>query len=174
MALGYRVASRQPVREAIAPARSELMSRVRGKNTKPEIVVRQTAHRLGFRFRLHRRDLPGSPDLVFPSRKKVIFVHGCFWHRHSGCSKASTPKTRTDFWITKFEANVRRDSRSIEALEALGWKVCVIWECETSDYHLLEFKLKAFLGKSSSCRTSSNQKTLGHRNKTLGHRNRGL
>lgn len=106
------------------------MSRVRAKDTTPELRVRKAAHALGLRFRLHRKDLPGSPDLVFPRHRTAIFVHGCFWHRHAGCSKASMPKTRADFWQTKFDANVERDARAIESLERLGWRVAIIWECE--------------------------------------------
>jgi DNA mismatch endonuclease (patch repair protein) len=122
------------------------MAKVRGKDTRPELVVRRLAHALGFRFRLHRRDLPGSPDLVFPRLQKAVFVHGCFWHRHSGCSKASTPKTRVGFWKSKFAANVQRDARATVALEEMGWDVCVVWECETADGKHLARKLKKFLG----------------------------
>lgn len=107
------------------------MSRVRGKNTSPEMRVRRAAHALGLRFRLHRKDLPGKPDLVFPKHRVAMFVHGCFWHRHPGCSKASTPKSRTEFWQDKFDANVARDARVQTELEALGWRVVTIWECET-------------------------------------------
>ena len=135
----------------IDPARSALMARVRDKNTRPELIVRQTAHALGFRFRLHRKDLPGSPDLVFPRHRKAIFVHGCFWHRHPGCPKASMPKTRAEFWKSKFVANVQRDARSIAALKEMGWKVCVLWECEVSDRIMVERKVKAFvIGRRSS------------------------
>lgn len=107
------------------------MSQVRSKNTSPEMRVRQLAHAMGFRFRLHRKNLPGKPDLVFPRYRVAFFVHGCFWHRHSNCAKASTPKSQTDFWTSKFERNVERDRRNEEALNALGWRVLVIWECET-------------------------------------------
>lgn len=113
-----------------ASARSSNMRRVGGKHTAPELKVRQIAHRLGLRFRLHRRDLPGSPDIVFPRSKLVVFVHGCFWHRHEGCSRASTPATRTDFWMTKFAKNVDRDRRQVAENIAMGWRVLVIWECE--------------------------------------------
>ena len=107
------------------------MARVKGKHTKPEIAVRRALHRLGYRFRLHRSDLAGRPDIVLPKYKTAIFVHGCFWHRHPNCSKASMPKTRIDFWRDKFEANVARDRRNAEALEAAGWTVLTVWECET-------------------------------------------
>lgn len=121
------------------------MARVRGKNTTPEMLVRRAAHALGYRFRLHPKQLPGRPDLVFPSRRKAIFVHGCFWHRHLGCRMASMPKTRAEFWSTKFEQNVRRDAAAIEALESTGWKVLVIWECETRDEAGLRRTLDKFL-----------------------------
>ncbi|CAN7659434.1 very short patch repair endonuclease [Bosea sp. LjRoot90] len=113
--------------------RSWLMSRVGGKNTTPEVRVRKAAYALGLRFRLHRKDLPGKPDLVFPKRRIALFVHGCFWHRHPGCRKASNPGTRPDYWGEKFSANTARDGRVAAELEASGWQVVVIWECETKD-----------------------------------------
>lgn len=113
--------------------RSWLMSRVRSKDTSPEMRVRRAAHKLGIRFRLHKNDLPGKPDLVFRKHQTALFVHGCFWHRHEGCSKASTPKTRSEYWTEKFTGNVRRDSEVKMALESLGWKVMIVWECETKD-----------------------------------------
>ncbi len=106
------------------------MSRIRGKDTKPELRVRSQLHRMGYRFRLHRKDLPGRPDIVLPKYDTVIFVHGCFWHRHKGCRFAYTPKTRVEFWETKFEQNVRRDKRNAAALWRGGWRVLKIWECE--------------------------------------------
>lgn len=109
--------------------RSRMMAGIKGRDTKPEMVVRSWLHHAGFRFRLHRRDLPGSPDIVLPRWNAVIFVHGCFWHRHRGCAKAATPKSRTQFWNAKFEANIERDRRSILALRRLGWRVNVVWEC---------------------------------------------
>ena len=127
--------------------RSWLMSRVRGENTKPEMVVRSMAHRLGFRFRLHRRELPGRPDLVFPGRKKVIFVHGCFWHRHPGCSKATMPKSNVAMWKEKFARNVARDAEQAAALKRAGWRVLVVWQCETADEPTLEKRLTHFLSK---------------------------
>ena len=111
--------------------RSEMMSRIKGRDTVPEIVVRRIAHGLGFRFRLYRKDLPGRPDLVFPRHRAVVFVHGCFWHRHDGCRYAYEPKSRVPFWTEKFRRNVARDQRNEAALRALGWRVLVIWECET-------------------------------------------
>ena len=111
--------------------RSEMMSRIQGRDTAPEIAVRRIAHGLGFRFRLYRKDLPGRPDLVFPRHRAVVFVHGCFWHRHGGCRYAYTPKTRVRFWAEKFRRNVARDRQQEERLRSLGWRVLVIWECET-------------------------------------------
>lgn len=111
--------------------RSEAMSRIRGRNTKPEMLVRRSAHALGYRFRLHRKDLPGSPDLVFPSRKIALFVHGCFWHRHEDCRIAYMPKSNETFWQDKFARNVERDRKAMCALEALGWTPMVVWECQT-------------------------------------------
>jgi len=107
------------------------MSRVRGKNTSPEMRVRRVAHALGLRYRLHRRDLPGRPDITFPKHGVVLFVHGCFWHRHAQCKKASNPKSRFEYWEAKFAGNVDRDARAAADLERLGWRVATIWECET-------------------------------------------
>ncbi|WP_419594438.1 very short patch repair endonuclease [Thiolapillus sp.] len=128
-------------------ARSELMSRIKGKDTKPELYVRSLIHRLGYRFRLHRKDLPGKPDLVFPSRRKVVFVHGCFWHHHENCRRARIPKTHSDFWSKKFEENRARDGRNLLELEKLGWRSLVIWECEIShgDTKELIEKIEDFL-----------------------------
>ncbi|HIG28349.1 MAG TPA: DNA mismatch endonuclease Vsr [Verrucomicrobiales bacterium] len=110
--------------------RSWNMSRIRSKDTKPETTVRSLLHRLGFRFRLHRRDLPGYPDIVLPKHRTVVFVHGCFWHRHKGCKYASNPGTRVEFWQKKFRDNVTRDKRNLKDLKKDGWKVIVVWECE--------------------------------------------
>lgn len=110
--------------------RSRMMSGIQGKNTKPELLVRKYLHGRGLRFRLHTKELPGRPDLVFPKFKAVVFVHGCFWHRHSGCKYATTPSSRVHFWTNKLSANVARDSYQIAALGRLGWHVLVIWECE--------------------------------------------
>ncbi|GGZ72007.1 very short patch repair endonuclease [Lysobacter xinjiangensis] len=107
-----------------------MMRAVKGKHTKPELLVRSAAHRCGLRFRIHKRDLPGSPDVVFPRHKVALFVHGCYWHRHPGCRKATTPATNVEFWAEKFRANVARDSRNRDALTALGWRVVEVWECE--------------------------------------------
>jgi len=124
------------------------MSRVRGKNTGPELTVRRLIHGLGYRFRLYRRDLPGTPDLVFPGRRKVIFVHGCFWHRHPdpGCRLARMPKSRQDYWGPKLEGNRARDLRKEAALAEAGWVVMTIWECELRDMTSLENRIRTFLG----------------------------
>jgi DNA mismatch endonuclease (patch repair protein) len=127
--------------------RSERMSRVRGRDTKPEFLVRRLVHALGFRFRLHDRRLPGSPDLVFKSRKKAIFVHGCYWHRHPdpNCKLARLPKSRLDFWRPKLEGNRERDLRNQSELDALGWRYLIVWECELMHIEQLENKLLGFL-----------------------------
>ena len=111
--------------------RSRMMSGIRGKDTKPEMAVRRTLFAAGFRFRLHRRDLPGAPDVVLPGRRVAVFVHGCFWHRHEGCPYAKLPATRPEFWKAKLEGNAGRDRRNAEALRAAGWRVLVVWECAT-------------------------------------------
>lgn len=123
-------------------SRSSIMKRVGRENTKPELKVRAKLHVLGLRFRLHRRDLPGTPDIVLTKHRTVIFVHGCFWHRHLGCRYATTPKTRQEYWIPKFEANITRDVRKEAQLRELGWRVLVIWECETRDLPVLEARLR--------------------------------
>ncbi len=128
-----------------ASARSENMARVRGKDTTPEIVVRKLLHRMGRRFRLHRNDLPGTPDIVLPGSRQVIFVNGCFWHRHEGCCRTTTPGTRVEFWEKKFAATVARDARNRGALEAAGWEVIVVWECQTRDLAHLMRKLETSL-----------------------------
>ncbi|WP_241163242.1 very short patch repair endonuclease [Ralstonia solanacearum] len=116
---------------AVDPTRSAQMALVRSRDTKPEMRVRKALHAAGLRYRLHDRRLPGTPDLVFPSRRIVVFVHGCFWHRHPGCTAARLPKSRKEFWEPKLAGNVERDKRTQEELQALGWTVLVIWECET-------------------------------------------
>ena len=121
------------------------MSRIRGKNTEPELMVRRLIHGLGYRYRLHVRDLPGRPDIVFPSRRKIIEVRGCFWHRHPGCSLAAIPATRVDFWEAKLSGTVARDAKNLAALESSGWNVMVLWECEISETHLAD-RLRRFLG----------------------------
>jgi len=110
--------------------RSERMAQIRGKDTKPELALRRQLHAQGFRYRLHQTGLHGTPDLVFARYKAVVFVHGCFWHRHEGCNIATTPKSNTPFWKEKFQRTVARDHRNSQALESLGWRVFVVWECE--------------------------------------------
>lgn len=113
--------------------RSALMARIRSGNTQPEIAVRKLLHALGYRFRLHRRDLPGKPDIVLPRHRLAIFVHGCFWHQHPGCRLASKPKTRQEYWEPKLAGNVSRDRIAQDAVTSLGWRVAVVWECDTRD-----------------------------------------
>jgi DNA mismatch endonuclease (patch repair protein) len=119
------------------------MRAVRSKDTRPELGVRRLLHRLGYRFRLHRRDLPGSPDLTFPKYRTVIFVHGCFWHQHPGCRKALPPKSRVAFWQAKFDRNVARDRAYQARLQEAGWRVEIIWECETRVVELLEQRIRS-------------------------------
>lgn len=126
--------------------RAANMRAIRAKDTAPEMEVRRLAHALGYRFRLHRRNLPGSPDLVFPRRRKVVFVHGCYWHRHAGCQFAYTPKSNADFWLQKFEGNQQRDQRALDRLQEAGWDSLIVWECETRDRSLLAARLQSFLG----------------------------
>ncbi len=127
--------------------RSERMSKVRSADTRLEMSVRRLIHGMGYRYRLHRKDLPGKPDLVFPSRKKVIFVHGCFWHRHSdpNCKLARLPKSRLDFWLPKLTANAERDAKIQARLEDLGWSVMTVWECEAGDAEALKRRISEFL-----------------------------
>jgi DNA mismatch endonuclease (patch repair protein) len=125
--------------------RSEIMARVRSKNSRPELAVRRIVFALGYRYRLHARALPGCPDLVFRPRRKVIFVHGCFWHRHANCALARMPKSRIDFWSTKLEGNRKRDERNKRALAREGWKVLTIWECQLRDAARLEARIRRFL-----------------------------
>lgn len=125
------------------------MSLVRGKDTAPELVVRRIAHRLGYRFRLHDKKLPGRPDLVFAGRKKVIFVHGCFWHAHEGCAKARPPKSRRDYWVPKLRENKKRDLRNLSAIRSLGWKPLIVWQCELKKRERVVRKIDRFLGNTT-------------------------
>lgn len=125
--------------------RSERMSRIRGKDTKPEMRVRRLIHGMGYRYRLHSRKLPGRPDLVFASRGKVIFVHGCFWHMHASCKNNRPPKSRRDFWLPKLRENRKRDKTNQRELEKQGWGILVIWECETKDLDALTERVRNFL-----------------------------
>jgi DNA mismatch endonuclease (patch repair protein) len=126
--------------------RSYRMSLIRAKDTRPEMVVRQMAHRLGYRFRLHDSSLPGRPDLVFPRLGKIIFVHGCFWHRHPGCRLARLPKSKLDFWVPKLNGNRVRDLGNIEKLRRDGWRIKIVWECQTQRLQQLQKTLERFLG----------------------------
>jgi DNA mismatch endonuclease (patch repair protein) len=121
------------------------MSRIRGKDTGPEIIVRRLAHRLGYRFALHRRDLPGTPDLVFPRHKKIILVHGCFWHRHSCKFGLPKPKQNAEFWNKKLQGNIERDRNNLRKLTKKGWRVLTVWECQTEDSMKLSVRLANFL-----------------------------
>ncbi|SFI61644.1 T/G mismatch-specific endonuclease [Phyllobacterium sp. CL33Tsu] len=121
------------------------MARVGPQDTKPEMIVRRVLHSMGYRFRLQAKELPGRPDIVFRPRKKAIFVHGCFWHRHPGCRKATTPKTRTKFWEAKFSSNQARDEKVIIELDRIGWSCLVVWECETNNIEKLSEVLEEFL-----------------------------
>jgi len=127
--------------------RSARMARVKGKGSSAEMIVRRLVHRMGYRYRLHGAKLPGRPDLVFPSRKTAIFVHGCFWHRHPDpdCKLARLPKSRQDFWIPKLEGNRARDLRQLEALKALGWSALILWECALKNEAFLENEIRTFL-----------------------------
>ncbi len=121
------------------------MSRVRAKDTKPELTVRSIVHAMGFRYRLHVRELPGNPDMVFPKRGKIIFVHGCFWHRHGKCKNTRWPKSRLDFWQPKLEANHARDAANRRALRKLGWEVLVVWECQLKNLEKTAERLERFM-----------------------------
>jgi DNA mismatch endonuclease (patch repair protein) len=132
--------------DRIDPAkRSWVMAQVKGQDTGPEKTVRSLLHRMGYRFRLQRADLPGKPDIVLSKFKTALFVHGCFWHRHLGCKRASTPTSNTGYWSTKFSRNVERDMKNQKELEALGWRVLIIWECEMKSTSALQDRLKDFL-----------------------------
>ena len=130
---------------SVDPQRSANMARVKGKDTGPELLVRRILHSSGKRYRLHARELPGCPDIVFRGLRKAIFVHGCFWHRHWGCPRASTPRTRVEFWEAKFDKNRERDRNNQDALRELGWSFLIVWECETKEADVLRGKLLRFL-----------------------------
>lgn len=132
--------------EGAVSMRTFIMRSVPQKNTSIELVVRSLLHACGLRFRLHRRDLPGTPDITLPKYQTVIFVHGCFWHRHPGCRYASTPKTHQNYWLPKFAANIERDVRKEAQLRELGWRVLVVWECETKNIKALEKRLRLEFG----------------------------
>lgn len=129
------------------PERSRVMARVKGRDTSPEIAVRSLLHRLGYRFRLHRKDLPGKPDVVLPRYRTVVLVHGCFWHQHPGCEAAARPASHTEYWNRKLDANRARDIRNQAELERLGWRVVIVWECETKDSSVLAKRLCELLSR---------------------------
>jgi len=131
--------------EGTDPVRSRIMAAVRGRDTAPELRVRRCLHAMGYRFQLHRRDLPGTPDIVLPRHHTCIFVHGCFWHRHPGCRKTTTPKRNANFWKEKFARNVARDEANGRALTSAGWNVVILWECETEDSERLAEALRSRL-----------------------------
>lgn len=137
---------RRPMDTLTTEQRSERMSRIRSKDTKPELAVRGLLHGLGYRYRLHKIGLPGKPDLVFSARKKIIFVHGCFWHSHEGCKIANQPKSRSAFWQSKFARNKTRDRSNIMQLRGSGWDTITIWECETKNLPKVGQRLTKFLG----------------------------
>jgi DNA mismatch endonuclease, patch repair protein len=135
------MSSKRKESPTIAPLRSRIMRAITKKNTRPELAVRQVLHALGLRFRLHRSDLPGTPDIVLPRHKIAIQVHGCFWHQHPGCRYAKLPRSRPDYWLPKLARNIERDIKSKAALKAAGWHVLVIWECETKALESLRLRL---------------------------------
>ena len=135
--------------------RSYIMSRVASKNTKPELLVRSYLHRRGLRFRIHGKKLPGRPDLVFPKYRAVVFVHGCFWHRHDGCPRTTMPSTRVEFWQNKFDRNMARDQANQAELRELGWRVIVLWECEIGTIAAREVRLKRLAAKIADFQLSS-------------------
>jgi len=145
--------------DKLTPAhRSWNMSRIRATNTAPERIVRSLLHRMGYRFRLHRKDLPGKPDIVLPRHNTIIFVHGCFWHQHKGCKYAYLPKTKQDFWIKKLNANADRDKSVIKRLKKSGWRILIIWECETKEIAALENTIRSFLKSATNSMPFETQK----------------
>ena len=139
--------------DRISPViRSRIMGRVKGRDTKPEMQIRRLVHGLGYRYRLHIRELPGTPDIVFRNRKKAIFVHGCFWHQHS-CPRGTRPTSNKKFWNAKLDKNIRRDAENISNLAAQGWAVLVVWECETKNIEQLRSRIRDFLQHADSCST---------------------
>ena len=140
-----KIISERGPKTEVSEIRSAIMAKVRCKDTKPEMIVRRALHRLGYRYRLHNKNLPGKPDIVFTSRKLAIFVHGCFWHRHEGCRRTSIPLTRRDYWEVKFNRNVARDQKNSRLLNESGWTVVIVWECDLKGSSWLH-KLQTSLG----------------------------
>ncbi len=130
-----------------ADQRSKIMSRVKGRNTRPELIVRRLLHAMGYRFRLHAADLPGKPDIVLPRHGKIVQVHGCFWHGHKGCSRATRPQSNVEFWAQKIDGNKVRDARTERQLRRLGWSVLTVWECQTKGVEKLERRLRRHMEK---------------------------
>lgn len=121
------------------------MSRVKARDTKPELAIRSLLHAMGYRFRLHNKNLPGKPDIVLPKHRRIVFVHGCFWHGHKGCRRAARPASNVEFWNAKLDSNIKRDNESLKALEQLGWKCLVIWQCELHQESVIRNRLKQFM-----------------------------
>ena len=151
---------RRPLFLDVADGRRRNMAAIRGQDTKPELRLRRLIHGLGYRFRLQRRDLPGRPDIVFPGRRKVIFVHGCFWHQH-GCRNSVLPKTRAEWWAEKLGRNVERDRAAVAALMAMGWSVQTVWECEVKDEAQVSESIQRFLGAPRLTEAESHAKQEG-------------
>jgi DNA mismatch endonuclease Vsr len=149
MSISPRATPERPEFHDVPAARRRNMAAIRGRDTKPELQIRRLLHALGYRFRLQRKDLPGRPDIVFPSRRRIILVHGCFWHRH-GCRNSVLPRARREWWEAKLLRNVERDASVLNALETLDWSVLTIWECQTKDRTDLAERLKRFLGPPGS------------------------
>jgi DNA mismatch endonuclease Vsr len=146
--------------EDVPEARRRNMAAIKSKNTAPELAVRRALHAVGYRYRLHDRQLPGCPDLAFPSRQAILFVHGCYWHRHPNCTEATIPKTRREWWEAKLSRNAVRDTANVAALEAAGWRVLVVWECEVRRaLPSILRRIHGFLGPPPNCRFSSQQET---------------
>lgn len=142
-----------------AEQRSKIMAQIGSKNTKPEIIVRKWLHRRGFRFRLHRADLPGKPDIVLPKFKTIIFIHGCFWHQHLNCKKSTLPKNNSTYWEEKFKRNLKNDSKAISQLQESGWQVIIIWECEVLNGEYQNI-IKSRVGKDNNLITDNQVSTL--------------
>lgn len=136
----------RPIFADVPEPRRRIMAAIRGRNTKPEIAVRRMLHAMGYRYRLHWRALPGCPDVAFPSRRKAVFVHGCFWHQHLGCKAGKAPQTRQDYWAPKLARNMQRDRQNMEALTSSGWAVTIVWECELFRPKSVAASLMNFLG----------------------------
>ena len=148
---------KRPVFDDVPDVRRRIMSSIRSKDTKPELAVRRTVHRMGYRYRLHRKGLPGRPDLVFPRLRKVIFVHGCFWHQHASptCRASTRPVVRQSYWLRKLARNVERDAENLAALAALGWDAMVVWDCELQAFDSLVSRIATFLAPYGGSRARS-------------------